>query len=190
MLLLANLLLAASIATALPRRGTIDPSSNFLISATPSAFSDSNITYPDLCVISSTSGTYYIGSTPGCQQTQWTIQNSALTTPLTNADGQSVLYGSNSLDIPNLTLAGEFVTFSPEAAAGDVRGDYGLEPNDILYVPDAGGEFSNWWLCPLPDGSEGVALKYGFHHGYGTPAEEADCNSYIIKAVEPVTGKE
>lgn len=182
---------ATTSALPLTRRG-IDPSTNWNLSATPTdpPLGGSGVTYSDLCVISDKSGNHYVGTAPGCQQNLWTLQNSAISSTIADAEGRFTTYGSEKLDISALTLAGEFIIMQEEPNNIAIQGDYGLEPNNVLYVPDAGGEFSNFWLCPLPDGSEGLAIKYGFHKGYGTPAEEASCAPFEIRAVEPAaTGR-
>ena len=155
---------------------------------------DGDPAYPNLCVIPATySQEYYIGTSSHCNSEPWTLSNNTLSTTILHKDEQSTQpFSSLPIDLQALTNAGQYVTMqatSPDHAS--TAGDYGIWgnghipndawPNGILRTTDTPGEFSNWWLCPMPDGSEGLALKYGFHKGYGELSEDHECEMYTLK---------
>ncbi|KAL9058542.1 MAG: hypothetical protein Q9162_001697 [Coniocarpon cinnabarinum] len=161
------------------------------LSATLSSQHDGAPTYPNLCVLPATySEQYYIGTSPHCQSHPWFLKNNTLSTAFINDDDHSVTtFVSQAVDLEHLSQAGQYISMQPVTPEQtSLDGDYGVWgngripnhqwPNGILRTLDTPGEFSNWWLCPVPDGSEGLVLKYGFHRGFGSQMEERSCEMY------------
>ena len=119
----------------------------------------------------------YIGCSSHCQRNPWTLSNSTLCSVVTESGGFRQSWCSLPLDVTRMTLAGAYVEMqrvhTPDHA--QPGGDYGLFLDGTVGLSGIEGHRSDWWLCPIPDGSEGMALNYGYHTGYGLPQENAAC---------------
>ena len=59
----------------------------------------------------------------------------------------------------------------------------------VLEAVNVGGEYENWWLCAIGDGTAGLALAYGFHHGYEGELGARRCERYQLR-LTPVVAVE
>ena len=198
MLFATLILLLTALTTAIPLSIIPQPPtqhyhlSAYRISSDP----NSAITVPNLCVIpSTTTSTRYIGISHNCQKHAWTLDNGTLSTT-TSSKHHSHLRSFSSLPIitTSLTSAGQFLAMhetplDPKGTSGglDVRsvsrdGDGSAESaGGMLEATNTGGEYENWWLCSMPDGSKGCALVYGFHHGYEGELGARQCERYQLR---------